>query len=92
LGEKAASFSTLIPFLSRACLGKASFIDMSLNSNEETAVCLLAANSTCYYGMPSISADDPAFLVAGGTSGELPDSFIGSSEHNLIVLSAMMCH
>ena len=65
---------------------------MSLNSNEETAVCLLAANSTCYYGMPSISADDPAFLVAGGTSGELPDSFIGSSEHNLIVLSAMMCH
>jgi hypothetical protein len=27
------------------------------------------ANTTCYYGMPSISADDSQFLVAGGTSG-----------------------
>ena len=27
------------------------------------------ANISCYWGMPSISADDAAFMVAGGTSG-----------------------
>ena len=26
-------------------------------------------NVTCYWGVPSISADDPQFMVAGGTSG-----------------------
>lgn len=27
------------------------------------------ANHSCYWGLPSISADDDAFMVAGGTSG-----------------------
>ena len=26
-------------------------------------------NTSCYWGMPSIAADDPAYMVAGGTSG-----------------------